>query len=193
MLKRYAEVGRIEVPIPSYRGFHVRPATLIAKIVHHYGSKVRMQMDEETYDAGSALELFRANEKINAQKRRRLAAEVVRLRLVHEQVGADDISAVVRNVLTKLAEQGELVLYEQPLQIPEELVGKPGPLLERVTDATVQLLAMGKIDIRVDLNVTFVGDKRVLADIVQLAESGYGEDRSGNNVPLPERLTYLRK
>ena len=28
MLKRYAEVGKIEVPVPSYRGFHVRPATL---------------------------------------------------------------------------------------------------------------------------------------------------------------------
>jgi hypothetical protein len=33
----------------------------------------------------------------------------------------------------------------------------------------------------------------VLADIVQLAESGYGEDSFGNNVPLPEKLTYLRK
>lgn len=193
MLKRYAEVGRVEVPIPSYRGFHVRPATLIAKIVHHYGSKVSMQMDEETYDASSALDLFRANEKINAKKRRRLAAEVVRLGLVQKQVGADDISAIVRNVVTKLVEQGELVLYEQPLQIPEELVGKPGPLLEQITDATVQLLAMGKIDIQVELTVTFVGDKRVLADIGLLAESGYGEDNFGNNVLLPEKLTYLRK
>jgi hypothetical protein len=193
MLKRYAEVGRVEVPIPSYRGFHVRPATLIAKIVHHYGSKVRMQVDEEIYDASSALELFRANEKINAQKRRRLAGEVVRLRLLEEQVSADGIGAVVRNVVTKLAEQGELVLYEQPLQIPQELVDKHSPVLEQITDATVQLLAMGKIDIHVDMIVTFVGDKRVLADIAMLAESGYGEDSFGNNVPLPEKLTYLRK
>ena len=41
MLKRYAEIDTIQVPVPSYRGFHVRPATLIAKIVLHYGSDVR--------------------------------------------------------------------------------------------------------------------------------------------------------
>ena len=29
MLKRYIEIGRIEVPVPPYRGFHVRPSTLI--------------------------------------------------------------------------------------------------------------------------------------------------------------------
>jgi hypothetical protein len=79
------------------------------------------------------------------------------------------------------------------LQIPEELIGKPGPLLEQVTDVMVQLLAMGKIDIHVDLNVTLVGDKRVLADIKLLAESGYGEDSFGNNVLLPEKLAYLRR
>jgi hypothetical protein len=193
MLMRYAEVGQVEVSIPPYRGFHVRPATLIAKIVHHYGSKVRMQMEDEIYDASSPLELFRANEKINAQKRRRLAAEIVRLRLVGEQGGTGDVNALVRNVVAKLVEQGKVLLYEQPLQIPEELIGKPGPLLEQVTDVMVQLLAMGKIDIHVDLNVTLVGDKRVLADIKLLAESGYGEDSFGNNVLLPEKLAYLRR
>ena len=193
MLKRYAEVGQVEVPIPPYRCFHVRPSTLIAKLVHHYGSKVHMQMGEEIYDASSPLELFRANEKINAQKRRRLAAEIVRLRPVQQRNGADDIKAIVRNVVTKLAEQGELVLYEQPLQIPEELVPKPGPLLEQVIDVTAQLLTMGKVDVHIDLNVTFAGDKRVLADIQLLAESGYGEDNFGNNVTLPEKLAYLRR
>jgi len=193
MLKRYAEVGRIEVPIPPYRGFHVRPATLIAKLVHHYGSRVHMQMGQEIYDASAPLELFRANEKINALKRRRLAAEIVDLGLVSEQSGSDDINALVRNVVAKLAEQNRLVLYEQPLQLPEQFARKPGPLLEQVTDVMAQLLAMGKIDICVDLSATFVGDKRVLADIALLAESGYGEDSFGNNVPLPEKLAYLRR
>jgi hypothetical protein len=86
-LKRYAEVGQIEVSVPPYRGFHVRPSTLISKLVHHYGSEVRMEMDEEVYDASSPLELFRANEKINARKRRWLASEIVRLKLVQEQDG----------------------------------------------------------------------------------------------------------
>jgi len=30
-------------------------------------------------------------------------------------------------------------------------------------------------------------------DIELLAENGYGEDNSGNNIPLPEQLTYLRQ
>ena len=193
MLKRYAEVGRIEVPVPPYRGFHVRPSTLISKLVLHYGSEVRMQMDEEDYDACSPLELFRANEKINAQKRRWLASEIVRLKLVQEQAGRSDISAIVRGVVLTLAERGKLILYEQPLQLPEEPTGKEGTLLEKVTDEMARLLAMGKIDVDANLTATFIGDKRVLADIKLLAESGYGEDNFGNNVPLPEKLGYLRR
>ncbi len=27
-LKRYAEIGQIQLPVPQYRGFHVRPSTL---------------------------------------------------------------------------------------------------------------------------------------------------------------------
>lgn len=34
---------------------------------------------------------------------------------------------------------------------------------------------------------------RVLEDIKLLAENGYGEDDFGNNLPLPARLSYLRK
>ncbi len=193
MLKRYAEVDRIEVPVPPYRGFHVRPSTLISKLVLHYGSEVRMQMDDEDYEACSPLELFRANEKINAQKRRWLASEIVRLKLVQEQAGRSDINAVVRGVVLTLAERGKLILYEQPLQLPDEPNGKEGTLLEKVTDEMARLLAMGKIDVDANLTATFIGDKRVLADIKLLAESGYGEDNFGNNVPLPEKLGYLRR
>ncbi len=193
MLKRYAEVDRIEVSIPPYRGFHVRPSTLISKLVLHYGSEVRMQMDEEDYDACSPLELFRANEKINAQKRRWLASEIVRLKLVQEQQGRSDISAIVRGVVLTLAERGKLILYEQPLKLPDEPTGKEGTLLEKVTDEMARLLAMGKIDVNANLTATFIGDKRVLADIKLLAESGYGEDNFGNNVPLPDKLVYLRR
>ena len=43
------------------------------------------------------------------------------------------------------------------------------------------------------MKVTFIGDKRVLNDIKLLAESGYGEDKFGNNVALPDELSYLRR
>ncbi len=154
-----------------------------------------MQMDEEDYDACSPLELFRANEKINAQKRRWLASEIVHLKLVQEQeqAGQSNVDPVVLGVVLALAGQGKLILYEQPLQLPDEPTGKEGTLLEKVTDEMARLLAMGKIDVDANLTATFVGDKRVLADIKLLAESGYGEDKFGNNVPLPEKLGYLRR
>ncbi len=152
-----------------------------------------MQMDEEDYDACSPLELFRANEKINAQKRRWLASEIVHLKLVQEQAGQSNIEPVVRGVVLALAERGKLILYEQPLQLPDEPTGKEGTLLEKVIDEMARLLAMGKIDVDANLTAMFIGDKRVLADIKLLAESGYGEDKFGNNVPLPDKLVYLRR
>jgi hypothetical protein len=191
MLKRYAEVGRIEVAIPKYRGFHVRPSTLISRLVLHYGSKVQMLLAEEVYDASSSLDLFRANEKINAQKRRWLAREIARLGLVPEH--ADDPIAVVRSVVLTLAERSKLVMYEQPLELPDRICGAEGTLLEKVISETGRLLAMGKIDIGTDLTAQFVGDKRVLADIQLLAEYGYGEDNFGNNIALPKKLAYLRR
>lgn len=193
MLKRYAEVGEIEVAIPKYRGFHVRPSTLVSKLVLHYGSRVQMHLADETYDAGSSLDLFRANEKINAQKRRWLALEIVRLGLVPSDSNQEDAVGLVRKVVLTLAAKGKLILYEQPLQLPDRLCPTEGTALEKVTSETGRLLAMGKIDIGTDITATFVGDKRVLEDIRLLAQHGYGEDSYGNNIALPEKLTYLRK
>lgn len=194
MLRRHAEVGEIEVPVPPYRGFHVRPSKLISTLVLHYGSEIQMALDDDLYDASSPLELFRANEKINAQKRRWLAAEIVRLGLVRQENGCSNgIDAVIRRIVLMLAGRSKLILYEQPLELPEELVQQEATLLEKVVDALARLLALGKIDVEADLRVKFIGDTRVLADIQLLAESGYGEDNFGNNVPLPERLEYLRR
>jgi len=193
MLNRYAEIGEVEVPVPPYRGFHVRPSTLIAKIVLHYGGEVQMKLDNEVYDASSPLGLFRANEKINAQKRRWLAEEIVRLKLDQKQDSKSDFNAVILELVLTLAGRSKLILYEQPLQLPEEPARKEGTPLEKVIDEMARLLAMGKIDVDVKLKAKFIGDKRVLADIKLLAESGYGEDNFGNNVSLPEKLPYLRR
>lgn len=192
-LKRYAEVVRIKLPIPQYRGFHVRPSTLMAKIVQHYGSEVRMHIDKEIYNARLPLDLFRANEKINARKRRGLIQEIVRLRLVKEKTDDMDINSIVLGVVLTLAGRGKLIMYEQPLQMPEEPARKEGTLLEKVVEEMSRLLAIGKIDVESHITAIFEGDKRVLNDITLLAESGYGEDKFGNNVPLPDKLGYLRR
>jgi len=193
MLRRYAEVGEIEVAIPKYRGFHVRPSTLVSKLALHYGGKVEMRLEDQTYDARSSLDLFRANEKINAQKRRWLAAEIVRLGLIPETLEEPDIVGTVRRVVLCLAAKGKLIMYEQPLELPDRLCPTEGTLLEKVTSETGRLLAMGKIDIGTDIRARFIGDKRVLEDILLLAKFGYGEDNFGNNIALPDKLAYLRR
>ncbi len=193
MLKRYTEIETIEVPVPPYRGFHVRPSTLVSKLVLHYGSDVTMELDGEEYDAKSPLELFRANEKINAQKRKALAAEILRLNLLPESTAEQDIRKVIRSILIALSEKGNLIVYEQPLQIENPPVRAGASLLEQVNDEIARLQVTGKIDIVTDTRVRFTGDKRVLEDIQLLAENGYGEDRTGSNIPLPEGLHYLRK
>jgi hypothetical protein len=193
MLKRYTEIGRIEVLVPQYRGFHVRPSTLISKLVLHYGSEVKMKLGDDSYDASSPLELFRANEKINAYKRRSLAQEIICLDLVPSSPDQKDVRTIIRDVILALAERGKVILYEQPLKIEEKSYPPDAKLMELVTDEIAKLQMIGKIDIGTDLRAVFVGDKRVLQDIQLLAETGYGEDNSGNNIPLPERLAYLRQ
>ena len=192
MLKRYAEVGNVDVPVPSYRGFHVRPATLIAKIVRHYGSDIRMELDGQIYDAGSPMDIFRANEKINAQKRRWLVSEIGRLSLPKGELNDQQIRATVLEVVLRLAQQGKLIIYQQPLQVSEECC-PDSILLEKVTAEIARLQATGQIDIKADLNIRFIGDKRVLCDLELLALSGYGEDSFGNNITLPRELAYLRR
>jgi len=193
MLKRYTEIGTIEVFVPQYRGFHVRPSTLISKLVLHYGSEVKMKLGDDVYNAASPLELFRANERINAHKRRSLAQEILCLDLISSGPGDKNLRTIVRAVIVTLAERGKIIIYEQPLKIEEKTSQPDAKLIEQVTDEIAKLQATGKIDIGTDIRATFTGDKRVLEDIELLAENGYGEDNFGNNISLPERLTYLRQ
>ncbi|MFW6153633.1 MAG: HPr family phosphocarrier protein [Planctomycetota bacterium] len=193
MLRRYAEVSEIRVSAPRYRGFHVRPSTLVAKIVNHYGTEVSMSLDGERYDASTPLEIFRANEKINAAKRRWLAAEVLRCDCLKGTGDGVNVKELARRLVRELADQGKVVVYEKPLKMPESETPTEGVLTDWVIDELARLQALGKIDIQTDLPVTFIGDRRVLADIESLARSGYGEDLMGNNIPLPPEIAYLRR
>ncbi len=192
MLKRYAEVGKVTVPVPCHRGLHVRPATLIAKIVRHYGSDIRMELDDQSYDASLPMDIFRANEKINAKKRRWLILEIGYFPLPAGNLNDRQIQTAIMDVVFKLAEQGKLFLYQQPLRLSNEF-DRAGILLENITAEIAHLLATGQIDIKTDLTITFAGDKRVLSDLTLLAKSGYGEDCFGNNIALPKELAYLRR
>jgi hypothetical protein len=193
LLRRYAVQGEITVPVPRYRGFHVRPSTLVARVAYHYGSAVSMTLDGETYDASSPLELFRANEAINARKRRSLAREIGSLVNGTEAQLGDDLVREVRSLLVRLSEEGKVILYEQPLPSIESPAPDGQPVLGFIVDAVARLLALGKIDIVATVSATFRGDRRVLADLELLASNGYGEDAYGNNIALPAELSYLRR
>ncbi|MCM8626043.1 hypothetical protein [Accumulibacter sp.] len=194
ILRRYADSGHLDVPVPSYRGFHVRPSNLVARIVAHYGSEVQMDLDGKVFDAGSPLDLFRANETINAGKRRWLANEIARVqRGRNGKLEASAIAAAVLDVVQRLAGEGKIILYRQPLELSEEVGRRDGGVLENTIAEIARLQATGQLDIRSDLTVTFIGDKRVLADLDALARAGYGEDGFGNNVVLPQALSYLRR
>lgn len=193
ILAKYSEVGSRELPIPQYRGFHVRPSTLVAKIARHYGTGLRMELLGQVYDASMPLELFRANEAINALKRRRMAEKIATLDLPGNMGTAEESIEAVRGAVLKLAEKRELVIYEQPLPLERNGFLPEANLFEYCIEKMKKLLALGKIDLDIPLTATFTGDTRVLRDVEKLAQAGYGEDRLGHNIPLPDDLAYLRR
>jgi hypothetical protein len=196
-LKSYVVMDSIMVPIPIYMGFHVRPATLVMKIVKHYGSEVKMHLDNETYDAGSALDIFRANEKISATKRRLILKEIKPCAPSGEVPG-HEVKFVVLEELNRLMKEGKLISYEELRENDvfcetEEKSVRIEEVTTCVAKEIKRLMAAGKIDIRIDVYATFTGDQRALKDIETLARAHYGEDEKGNNIELPPEIDYLRK
>jgi hypothetical protein len=111
-------------------------------------------------------------------------------------VGTEEPAATAEAVaalITRLAGEGKIVIYRQPLEFSEEAGQRDGSVLGNAVAEIARLQASGQIDIRTDLTVAFVGDKRVLDDVDLLARHGYGEDAFGNNVVLPPALAYLRR
>jgi len=195
IITEYSEKTQISVSIPRYRGFHVRPSTLIAKIVIHYGSQVTMELAGQEYDASSPLELFRVNETINAEKRKYINILASNEALLADlKVKRQDYwPEMIQLAILKLMDRGEIVLYDQNLSLDGTEPGDGETPEEFFRRIIAQFLASGKIDIHREFLVTFRGDKRVLLDLKILADQGYGEDKFGNNIMLPPELGYLRR
>lgn len=197
VLRQYSVEGSITVNIPNYRGFHVRPSTLLSKIVIHYGGNVRMQLKDQVYDASMPLELFRANEVINAEKRLYAAKAIMKHHLIKQLkmtiLEPENMRMKLRTIFLDLLEQKIILIYENSFTFEELDPLSDETLIDYVKRAITTYLALGKIDISSKMHVTFIGDKRVLKDIKILAENGYGEDLFGNNIVLPSELSYLRR
>ncbi len=193
VIKKYAEKSSIIVKVPGYRGFHVRPSTLVSKIVHHYGSDVHLLIDNEKYDASLPMNLFCVNEKIYAEKRRNLARVISELKSVKNPVYKKNFEKGLINIFHELLELNKIINYSPEFSLPDLQSVDDETLGEFANRAIASLLAQGKIDLKTDFTVTFEGDKRVLADLEILANCGYGEDSYGNNIVLPEELSYIRR
>jgi hypothetical protein len=195
MIRSYSVPATVEVPIPYYRGFHVRPSTLIARIVAHYGSSVTMELDGQEYDAAHPLDLFRANEAINAAKRRYIA------NLIHEQPDLeraipDDPAERTRQLhllFLDLVKTDRIVVYDTNLDLEETVQPHESTIAELAVRLIRRFISTARMDVRSDITVTFSGDNRAVSDIEILANHGYGEDRMGNNIMLPDELSYLAR
>lgn len=193
ILRKYTKRGEVQVPIPKYRGFHVRPSALVMKIVTHYGTDVKMLLGNAEYNAASALEMMRANEWVNALKRREVAEIVAKQSLEKPALSDWDLQRKVSRAIHQLAENNSIVVYDRPLRIEELNYSPDTPVAVSVQETLKRLLFTGKIDVEIDIVATFAGDERPLGDIQILAENHYCEDSFGNNIPLPPELPYLRR
>ena len=132
-------------------------------------------------------------------EKRRLSAKKLMSAQHIAATTAEALPQVIKRELKYLFDEKLLVVHQdilpEDLQLPdlqkdlltsEEVRGAINELVTR-------LLAIGKIDIIMPLWVTFIGDRRPLEDIEILAKSSYGEDDRGNNIPLPEKISYLYK
>ncbi len=182
VIDSYAEIGEVSVAIPAYRGFHVRPSSLVSKIINYYGGRVKMIVNDVEYNPSTPLELFRVNEEINAIKRKKLFELVFNEGLDNEDV---------KKLLGILSERGVVVIYNDCIDLSEIKECESGQ--EYLKSAFAFLLASGKIDIKMDISVKFVGDLRSLMDIELLSKHGYGEDKFGTNIALPKKLSYLKR
>ena len=57
VLGKYIEIDTCEVKVPENLGFHLRPATLVARLAAYYGTKLSLVVDGGEYNASSILSI----------------------------------------------------------------------------------------------------------------------------------------
>lgn len=154
-----------------------------------------MKLADQEYDAASPLDLFRANEAINAVKRRRVADMLARDPELQVLIPSDEQTRTreLQLLFVRLMNEGSIVLYDTDLSFDDIQCEEEATIAEFAARYVVHLMSVAKMDIKSDITVTFEGDSRALKDLRVLAENGYGEDRMGNNIVLPEELAYLSR
>lgn len=196
IVDRYPIV-EVRVPPPGFTGFHVRPSSLIAAIINHYGGDVHMTIDEQTYHLISAFDLIRANRLIDQKKREHVfqqlrTMEIARLEEMQRQ-GSISMEQALADAFTHLLQKRQITCYDDNLPFADIAGQHYGTFRELLRDALTEFLNLRKININSPLMITFKGNKQAVDDIKLLARHGYGEDLQGNNIVLPAKLHYLNR
>jgi hypothetical protein len=154
-----------------------------------------MILNDHEYNAGSPLELFRANEEINAMKRRYIADFLSKKTELQRPVPRDreQCRKELQMVFLELMKEEKLIIYEPDLPFDEVEIMENETMAELTNRCIKHFQSLAKVDVSGKFTVTFEGDNRALNDLKLLAENGYGEDRFGNNLVLTEELSYLRR
>jgi len=58
IVQRYTVIDSIVLKVPEGLGFHLRPSTLVAKVVNNYGTKTTLVINNKEFDAGSVIDLM---------------------------------------------------------------------------------------------------------------------------------------
>lgn len=195
LLKKYCVVKSVDVKIPPYIGFHVRPSTLIAAIVLHYGCEVKMRIGDSEYDASQFLNITLANNYLDQKKRAFLMEQLhtINLREYEEAIesGVSKVD-VVKQILLKLVALNIIQIYKLPFDLGRFDVDEYKTLRETIYNAVVYLMNNDRqLGIVYSTTVTFTGPEQAVNDIALLAEANYCETERGEDLPLPKKLDYL--
>ncbi len=188
---KYARNTEITVPAPGYRGGHVRPSTLVNKIVLHHGSRIEMQIGNRTYNT-DVFELFRANEKINRDKRQIALPYIINHPILTNRNKDFRAEEVAGDIFRDLEKKGIIVIYKEDAFKDLPLQNENESIEDYMKNTLINLQYTGILDVKSSTKITFKGDERALRDIQILAENGYGEDDLGENIDLPPELDYLK-
>ncbi len=58
IVEKYTVVESIILKVPQGLGFHLRPSTLVAKVVNNYGTKTTMMINGKEFDASRVIDLM---------------------------------------------------------------------------------------------------------------------------------------
>ncbi|MBO4344553.1 MAG: hypothetical protein J5833_02280 [Victivallales bacterium] len=198
LLTKYCVQKTVEVKTPPYVGFHVRPSSLIAAIVVHYGCAVHMRLWDTEYDASVPFNIMMANNFLDQKKRAFIIEKIHSMDFSDLEAmvadGVMDRMQAAHQAILRLTSLNYVRLYKIPLETEQATaaVAKSTSFQDYVFNLIVFLMNNNRqLGIVFESKVSFTGPEQAVDDIAALAESNYGESETGEDLPLPKQLEYL--